>query len=75
MFLVWFEIVTISQDETKKLAKFVQFSNLYLFKIDCQKKWHIATTINIVNKKFQNISFENSSLWKHVFWAKWPLNG
>jgi len=29
-------------------------------------------TINAINKMFQNVSFENSSLWKHVVLAKRP---
>jgi hypothetical protein len=34
------------------------------------KKWYIGATINIKYKIFQNISFENSSLRKHVFLDK-----
>jgi hypothetical protein len=37
--------------------------------------WHIGATINKINKMFRNISFENSSLWKHVFLEKSTLKG
>jgi hypothetical protein len=35
-----------------------------------KEKSHIGATINTIYKKFQNISFENSSLRKHVFLGK-----
>jgi hypothetical protein len=35
-----------------------------------KKEQHIGATINTIYTKFQNISFENSSLGKHVFWKK-----
>jgi hypothetical protein len=47
----------------------MHFQNLYLFKFDC-KKMTIGETINTINRTFQNISFENSSLRKHVFLVK-----
>jgi len=37
-----------------------------------KKIWHLGATINTIYKKFQTISFENSSLVKHVFWEKGP---
>ncbi len=40
-----------------------------------RKKNMIEATINIIYKKFQNISFENSSLGKHVFWGGKPHKG
>jgi len=36
------------------------------------KKRYIGATINIINKKFQNILFEKSSLWNMVLWQKDP---
>ncbi len=71
--MVSFEIMTIFQDETQNLAKSMHFciySDLIVKKI-----WHIGTTINTINKKSQNISFENSFLWKHDFLAKGPWKG
>jgi len=38
-----------------------------------KKIWHIGATINTIY--FQNISFENSSWRKHVFWEKGPQKG
>ncbi len=35
-----------------------------------KKIWHIEATINIIYKKFQNISFENSFLEKNMFFEK-----
>jgi len=35
-----------------------------------KKKWNIRVIINKIYKKFQNISFENSSWGKHVFGKK-----
>jgi uncharacterized protein (UPF0303 family) len=70
--LVWFEIMTNFQDKTQILCT---FKNLYFSKFDSKKKWHIGATINTIYKKFQNISFENSSLGKYVFWEKGPQKG
>jgi hypothetical protein len=39
------------------LSKFCIYS-----KLNVKKKWHIGATINTIEKKFQNILFENSSL-------------
>jgi uncharacterized protein YlbG (UPF0298 family) len=46
-----------------------KFSEIYILskiriysKIYCKKKKHIGATTNKINKMFQNISFENSSL-------------
>ncbi len=42
---------------------------MYFSKFDYKNTYHIlGSLINTINKKFQNISFENSSLGKHVFW-------
>jgi hypothetical protein len=68
--LTWF--CTIFQDETKKLAKFVHFKKKLFIQNWLLKKWYIGATINIRNKKFQNISFEKSFLWKHVSLTKGP---
>jgi len=51
------------------------FKILYFSKFDCKKTWHIGATINTIYKKVQNISFENFSLEKHVFWEKWLKKG
>jgi hypothetical protein len=51
------------------------FKKNYFSKFDCKKTWHIGATINTIYKKFQNISFENSSLGKYVFWEKGPQKG
>jgi hypothetical protein len=62
-----------SKWNTKNLTKSVHFQNSYFFKFDCKQTYDIlGATINTINKKFQNISFENSSLWKHVFWQNDP---
>jgi hypothetical protein len=37
-----------------------------------QNMWHIGEIVNIKNNKLQNISFENSFLWKRCFMAKKP---
>jgi hypothetical protein len=39
------------------------------------KKRYIGATIDNISKKFQNISFEKSSLWKHVSLTKGPPKG
>jgi hypothetical protein len=53
-------------------TKFVHFQNFVFIQNWLSKKWYIGTTINIINKKFQNISLEKSSLWKHVSLVKGP---
>jgi hypothetical protein len=61
-----------------KISKWnTKFGKISAFSKNCispnligKKKWHIGTTINKIFKKFQNISFENSSLGKHVFFGK-----
>jgi len=69
----WFEIMKIFQNETQNLAKFVHFQKSIFIQIWLQTNiWHIGATINTINKKFENISFENSSIWKHVFLTKEP---
>jgi hypothetical protein len=32
-----------------------------------QNMWHIGAIVNIINKNLQNISFENSFLWRRCF--------
>ncbi len=73
--MVWFEIVTIFQDKIQNLAKFIHFQKFIFIQNWLLRKKHIGATIYTINKKFQNISFENSSLWKHVFLAKGPQKG
>jgi len=68
--LVWFEIMTNFQNETKNIAKFVHFQKKLVSPNLIVKKWHIGATINKIDKKIQNISFENSFLRKHVFRGK-----
>ncbi len=66
--MVWFDIMKKIQDETQNLAKSMHFHispNLI-----GKKKWNIRVIINKIYKKFQNISFENSSWGKHVFGKK-----
>jgi hypothetical protein len=71
--LVWFEIMTNFQDEAQNLTKFVHFQKFVFLQILFLKNiWHIGETINTIYKKFQNISFENSSWGKHGFWGKGP---
>jgi hypothetical protein len=54
-----------------KSSKICTLSKILIYsKLIIKKIWCIGTTINIINKKFQKNSFENSSLWKHVFLAK-----
>jgi hypothetical protein len=48
------------------------FKNSYFSKFDCKKKMTYWGTVNTIYKIFQNISFENSSWRKHVFWEKDP---
>jgi hypothetical protein len=57
--------MTKFQNETQNLTKFVHFQNLIV-----KEKWHIGATINTIYKNFQNISFENSSIGKHVSLGK-----
>jgi hypothetical protein len=52
-----------------ELSKILISPNLIVKKID------IEANINTIYKKFQNISFENSSWEKHVFWKKRPKKG
>ncbi len=71
--MVWFEIMTNFQNKTQNLAKFVHFQKSIFIQIWLQTNiQHIGATIDTINKKFQNISFENSFIWKHVFSAKDP---
>jgi hypothetical protein len=68
--------MTNFQDETQNLAKYMHFQKFVFMQIWLLKTiWHIGATINTMYKKFQNISFENSSLGKHVFWEKGPQKG
>ncbi len=60
--MVWFEIMTIFKDETQNWKKLCTFKNLYLFKVDSKQTYDILETINTINKKLQNISFENAFL-------------
>jgi hypothetical protein len=53
-----------------KFGKIHIVFNLIFIQNWLQKKNDILQQLYLINKKFQNISFENSSLWKHVFWAK-----
>jgi len=55
-----------------KFGKICAFSKLYFSKFDCKKKWHIGEIINKIYKRFQNISFENSSLGNLFFGNKDP---
>jgi hypothetical protein len=52
----------------------IKFGKIFAFSKICispnlivRKHTHIGATINTIYKKFQNISFENSSWGKHVF--------
>jgi hypothetical protein len=67
--------MTNFQDETQNLAKFMHFQKFLFFQIWLLKKNHIGATINTIYTKFQNISFENLFLGKHVFWEKGPQKG
>ncbi len=59
-----------------KFGKMCAFSKKFISpKLIVKNKWHIKATINIIYKKFQNISFENSSLGEHVFSQKGPQKG
>jgi hypothetical protein len=58
-----------SRQNTWNSYKNNALSNFYLLKFDSKKK-KIGATINTINRKFQNISFENSSSQKHVFLVK-----
>jgi hypothetical protein len=52
----------------KKSGKIYTLSKICIYsKLIVKKKRHNGATINKINKKFQNISFKNSSSWKHVF--------
>jgi len=51
------------------------FRKTYFSKFDCKKKGYIGAIINTIYKKFQNNSFEISSLGKHGFWEKGPQKG
>jgi hypothetical protein len=60
--LTWFGMIwncdKFSKWNTKSNQICILSQNSYLFKVDCKIYiWHIGATIN---KKFQNISFENS---------------
>jgi hypothetical protein len=47
--------------QNTKFDKIYALSKICIYsKLIVKKKWHIEATINIINKKFQNISFENS---------------
>jgi hypothetical protein len=64
------------QDETQNLAKFVHFQKFIFLQIWLSNNiWHIGATINTICNFFKNISFENSSLGKHVFGEKGPHKG
>jgi hypothetical protein len=54
--------MTIFKDETQNWKKLCTFKNLYLFKVDSKQTYDILETINTINKKLQNISFENAFL-------------
>jgi len=73
---VWFEIMTQFQDETQS-GKICAFTKIRISpNLIIKKKWHIGATINTrYIYIFQNISFENSSWRKRVFWEKGPQKG
>ncbi len=57
--------------QNKKFGKICALSKKIIFpNLIVKKKRHIGATINTIYKKFQNISFENSSQGKHVFFCK-----
>jgi hypothetical protein len=59
--------------QNTKFGKICTFSKIYLSpNLIVKEKWHIGEIINTIYKRFQNISFENSSLGKHGFWEKGP---
>jgi hypothetical protein len=68
--MIW-DYDKFSKQNTKS-SKICAFSKNKFSKFDYK---HIGPTINIIYKKFQNISIENSSLGKHVFWGKKPHKG
>jgi hypothetical protein len=59
-----------------KSSKIYAFSKIRIYsKLIVKKKWHNGENINKIIIFFQNISFKNSSLWKHVVLAKRPQKG
>jgi hypothetical protein len=59
--------------QNTKFGKIYTFSKNYIYsKLNVKNIWHIGETINKINKKFQNISFEIISLWTQVFLTKRP---
>jgi len=57
---------------SRRNTKFVHFLKILFIQNWLLENWYIGTTINIINKKFQNISFQKSSFWKHDSLAKGP---
>jgi hypothetical protein len=68
--------MTNFQDETQNLAKSMHFQKNHISPNLIVKKhltyWEI---INTIYNFLKNISFENSSLGKHIFWEKGPQKG
>jgi hypothetical protein len=59
--------------QNTKFGKINALSKNHIFpNLIVKKHIHIGATINAIYKKIQNISFENSSWGKHVFWEKGP---
>jgi hypothetical protein len=54
------------------MAKSIHFRKFIFIQNWLEKKWHIGAPLDTINKKFQKVSFENSSSWKHVFLTKGP---
>jgi hypothetical protein len=69
--MIWnYDKVSRWNTKSKKIyvcSKFCISPNLIV-----KTNWHIAATTNTIYKKFQNISFENSSLGKHFLGKKDP---
>ncbi len=68
--MVWFEIWQNFKMKHKIWQNLCISKTHISLNLIVKEKWHIGATINTIYKNFQNISFENSSIGKHVSLGK-----
>jgi len=69
--LKYFSVNWNCDHDLKWNAKFAHFWKfIFIQKLLTKKMWHIGAILNMINKKLQKISFENTFLWKKKILAK-----
>jgi hypothetical protein len=58
--------------QNTKFGKIYTLFKIHIYSKNIFEKMTYWGNYKEINNKFQNISFENSSLWKMFFWARGP---